>query len=375
MKRSALAIAILALAGCGGGGSSPGTRSTGTPVSVPTPSPTPTAPLSSKAALRGLVAMGRAPSPSGTPTNDFEEINAHPAVYVATVINLYWSQLEPEQGVFDDTQLQAALANITAYNAKYPATPVVGKLRIRMGAGTPAWVIATTGGVTFTDANGDTGTIGQYWTPTYASEWQALQAHLASEFDGSSQIAEVAISSCSSLTAEPFIAPQSPSAISALHAAGYTDAEGMSCLSNAPNDYAAWKKTPLDFTFNAFAQTDTGRPVANDTFPIQVMDAFRAKFGTRGVVANHGLQSPLAPGAVPIYTEFTNLYNEALAAHPPSMSPLEFQTYSPTVDWPTTIALGLTYHPSEIEIWDTTAAGGAAPLTQAQLQSWATSLQ
>jgi len=186
-------------------------------------------------------------------------------------------------------------------------------------------------------------------------------------------IGEVAITSCSSRTGEPFIIPNGAATIATLHAAGYTDAQMMACLSGAYADYAMWNLTPLDYTFNAFSAFDSGVDVVNTTFPIQVMDAFRAALGTRAVVANHGLNVPLTTGAMPVYAEFTNLYNEAQTQG--TISPLEFQTLSPTVDWPTVIASGLTYHPTEIEVWDTTAAGGSAPLTLQQLQSWAASLK
>ena len=105
------------------------------------------------------------------------------------------------------------------------------------------------------------------------------------------------------------------------------------------------------------------------------MDAFRAALGTRAVVANHGLNDPLAPAAVPIYNEFQNLYSQAAATTPPTISPLEFQTDGPNVNWPAVITYGLTYHPTELEIWDTVAAGGTANISQSQLASWAASLK
>lgn len=335
--------------------------------------PPPTSPSGSvKPTLKGLVTQG--PSMTRTPpANNFEELNAHPGVYSAAVIQLYWSQLEPSQGVFDDSSLTSAMASLAAYNTKYPATPVVGKLRIFMGLGTPAWVVSATGAVVVTDSSGNSATVGEFWTPAYAALWQALQQHLASEYDSSPMIGEVAITSCSSLTGEPFILPHNKAAIAVLQQAGYTDAQGMACLTNAPKDFAAWKDTPLDYTFNSFTQTDSGVGVSDTVFPVQEMDAFRAALGTRGVVANHGLQPTLKAAAVPVYAGFQALYTQA--AVDGTISPLEFQTYGPTVDWASSIALGLTYHPTEIEIWDTVAAGGAAPLSQTQLAGWATSLK
>ena len=368
-------LALSLLAGCASGApfstptaSTPTTTTTTTPTTPTTPAP------SVKTTLKGLVTMGPATPAGSVPANNFEELYAHPGVYSAAVIELFWSQLEPSQGVFDDSSLVAGLNGIAAYNAKYPSTPVVAKLRIFMGLGTPQWVISATGAVTLTDpTSGTSGTIGEFWTPAYRTLWQALQTHLASEYDTNATVAEVAITSCSSLTGEPFIIPNGKDGIAAFHAAGYTDAQAMTCLSGAPADYAAWKYTPLDFTFNPYVATDTGVGVAQTTFPIQIMDAFRAALGTRAVVANHGLQPTLSGQAPAIYTEFTNLYNQAVAAG--TISPLEFQTVSPTVDWPTSITDGLTFHPTEIEIWDTVAAGGQAPLSQSQLAGWAASLK
>jgi hypothetical protein len=94
------------------------------------------------------------------------------------------------------------------------------------------------------------------------------------------------------------------------------------------------------------------------------MQSFRSNLGSRAVIANHGLQSPLDPGAVPVYDEIATLGPA-----------IEFQTISPTVDWTSAFALGLTYHPTEVEIWQTTAAGGSANLSLTQLQEFAAELR
>ena len=375
-------VVLAGLTGCGGGGGAPATATvppaamTPTPTPTPTPAPTPTPSSAPKPILKGLVTQGAASqSAANPPANSFAELNAHPGVYTAAVVDLFWSQLEPSQGVFDDSALTSALAKLAAYNTQYPTTPVTAKLRIFAGVGTPAWVIAATGGVTITDSQGHSGTGGKFWTTAYQGFWRGLQAHLAAAYDASAMVSEVAISSCSTITAEPFILPHDAATIVALMQAGYTDAQGRACLTNAPGDYAAWTRTPLDYTFNTFTTIDGGTPGTDTAFTIQVMDAFRAALGTRGVVANHGLQSPLGPGATSIYGEFANLYTQAQAATPPTVSPLEFQTISPTVDWPSAITLALTYHPTEIEVWDTVAAGGQAPLSLAQLQQWAAALK
>ena len=326
-----------------------------------------------KSPIVGLVTMGNEGfvSTGSAPINDLAEANAHPGVYSGVVILVTWAQLEPQQGVFDDTAIDDALNNIQSYNLRYPQTPIVGKLRVFCGLGTPTWVIQNYGGVSITDSTGHAVTIGKFWTSQYEGLWKQLQDHLASVYDDNPLIGEVAVTSGCTLTAEPFVLPFGSQAnIDALHSAGYTDAQMKAVLSNAYQDYASWQNTPLDYTFNSFLDTDSTPYTQDPNFTISVMQAFRSALGFRAVVANHALVDPVIASEVPIYQEFQNLYQQAIAINPNTRSFLEFQTDSPTVDWPTTIAFGLTYHPSEIEIWDTTAAGGTAQITQSELQQW-----
>jgi hypothetical protein len=319
-----------------------------------------------KSAIHGLVAMGSlnfTDVAGSIPDNGMEEINAHPGVYKAADVNLTWAQLEPAQGVFDDSALQNALATIAAYNARFPTTPVTAKLRIYTGPNVPAWIFALTGGpITVANSSGSM-QIAAFWSSAYITAWRALQAHLAGEYDASSAIAEVAVSSCASLTAEPFVAPLDAVSLTAMEPAGFSDTSYQACLRGAPADYAAWVKTPLDYTFNGYRDFSSGTLIADPAFTISVMQAWRTSLGSRAVVANHGLQPVIASGAQPVYAELQTLG-----------PPMEFQTISPTVDWDASIATAMTYHPSEIEIWPTTAAGGSANVSLTQLQTYAAEL-
>ncbi len=364
---------MMCLAACSGeGGSSTNvpapTVSTNPMVSPsmqPTSSPTAGPASTTKTPIHGLLSMGSLSftHQGGLPDNGMEEINAHPGVYSGAVINVTWAQLEQTQGNFDDSAIDSALSTIAAYNAKYPATPVVAKLRIDAGANVPAWVMQVAGGPIGVTGKYGTIEIAAFWTTAYDVAWQALQAHLASVYDRSAAIAEVAISSCSSQTDEPFVIALDSASLAAMRPFGFSDATLMACLTNATSDYAAWKNTPLDFTFNQFRLSDGPSLVPDPAFTTLVMQEFRSAIGLRGVIANHGLQSPLASGAQPVYDEIATLG-----------PPIEFQAYSPLVDWPSTFALGLTYHPTEFEIWQTIAAGGQANLSQAQLAQFASQL-
>jgi hypothetical protein len=351
-----LASAIL-LAGCGG--------SSSMSSSAPPPTP-PSAPA--KVPLNGLVAMGNedfATNPALLPDNNLADPIANPDVYVAAVILVTWNQLQPTgPDSIDTSAIDAAISNIAAYNASHPGHTMVGKLRVFAGVNSPQWAMNLDGPPISVSVNGRTATLPRYWTANYSAAWTGLQTLLAAKYDANPMIGEVAVSGCSSTTAEPFIHSFGPGITPILQAAGYTEAQYMACLTSMGAQYAAWTQTPLDYTFNTFTGIDTGNPVSNPAFTLQAMAAWRQSLGSaRGVIANHGLQPNLTADAQQIYPEFLTLG-----------PPIEFQSYGPTVNWDQTVALAVTYKATELEIWPTTQGGGAAQISLAQLQTYASEI-
>ncbi len=346
--------ATLVLLGCGAG-------------TVNTPSTPTTPPIfpGTKTPIHGLVSMNNesfVSNPNLTPDNSQTEPIADPNIYVASVVLVTWKQLQPNNGsTLDTSAIEAGLSAIAAYNTAHPGHTMTAKLRVFAGLNAPAWVLALDGGPYTATINGTTGSIPKFWTADYTTAWTNLQNQLAAIYDKDPRIQEVAVSGCASRTAEPFIFTSEATLIPSLQSAGYTDAQFQTCLSTMATQYAAWANTPLDYTFNGFTHLDSGKPAIDTNFPIQVMTAWRTALGTaRGILANHGLQPTLNADAPPIYAEFTTLG-----------PPLEFQSIGPTVNWDQTIALGLTFHPTEIEIWQTTQGGGSAVISYTQLQTYA----
>jgi hypothetical protein len=352
---ASLALAFsVAINGCGGSSSS-----------APTPTPNPTPVPATKSPLQGLVAMGDEgfnTNPALTPNNNLADPITNPNIYIAAVILVTWNQLQPTGPTsFDTSAIDTALANITAYNSTHASHPLVGKLRVFAGINTPAWAMNLDGPPVTGTINGVTASFPRYWTANYTSAWTNLQNLLAARYDTNPLIGEVAVSGCSSTTAEPFIHAFGTTVTPLIQAAGYTDAQYMTCLSSMATQYAAWTHTPLDYTFNTFTALDSGNPVSNSAFTLQVMSAWRTSLGSaRGVIANHGLQPTLTSDALAIYPEFVTLG-----------PPIEFQSYGPTVNWDQTVALAVTYKATELEIWTTTQAGGQAVISLAQLQAYA----
>jgi hypothetical protein len=320
-----------------------------------------------KEPLHGLVAMAplaflNNPTVNSTPNNDMAEINVHPRVYVAAVINVTWAQLESTRGTYAFDAIESALSTIATYNATYPAHPVVGKLRVYAGATSPSWLTALAGGSATIMGLKNLITIPTFWTAGYKTEWQSLQQALAARYDADPRIAEIGMTSCMSVTAEPFFIPGDPTSIAALQAAGFDDQQFETCLSGVVDDYLPWVRTPVDYSFNPFRSTDGTQVVYEQLVTTSIMTAWRSKRGNLGVISNHDLDCPVTGNLPPLYTELSTLG-----------PPMEFQAFGPTIpSWPNAIALGLATGASEIEIFPTTDAGGQAPITLAQLQVWAT---
>ena len=206
--------------------------------------------------------------------------------------------------------------------------------------------------------------VGRFWSIPYRAAWKRLQDALAASYDTHPLVQEVAVSSCSSMTAEPFIVALNKDNIPVLHAAGYNDEAMKAGLLGAIDDYASWRHVALDYTFNLFRSCDNCKIQAVPEFAPQVMNTWRKRLGPRAVIANHGLQVQLTSAALGVCAEIKKLG-----------SPVEFQTYSPTVDWEASVRVGLSYGVTELEIWDTKESGGIAPISYQQLKTWQAALK
>src|SRR5262249_52029345 len=148
--------------------------------------------------------------------------------------------------------------------------------------------------------------------------WRALQAALAARYDAEPLIRQVAITSCAPQTDEPFVPTIDGTAKQALLDKGYTDDAEKDCLSHAIDDYADWKQTLIDYTFNPFNSINGG--AADTDFTVSVMQACRDALGSRCVLDNHALGWPLAE------TDKLLTVYEALKT---LGGPINFQTQSP----------------------------------------------
>ena len=315
-----------------------------------------------KRPLCGLVTMGnlRFLRTGEQPDNALREATVHPGIYAASIVNIRWRDIEPAPEVFNFTAIDAALGLIRSYNEKVSAPKMKAKLRVDAALNASSWVKALSGGAVKIDVFDHQEEIPRFWTEPYKVAWRLLQSELAKRYDTDPMLGEVAVSSCTSVSAEPFVLPLNPSSITNLLAAGFADDKYLLCLSSAQKDYAAWAQTPLDFTYDMYHRIDSHHLIADPSIVIGLMNAWRETLGRRGIIATHGLRAnALRPAAALLYEEIARLG-----------PPIAFQTYSPFVNFSEAIARGLRYRATELEMWDTVDAGGLAQFTGEELRRW-----
>jgi Beta-galactosidase len=206
-----------------------------------------------KALLLGLVDKGSEASyhqGQPYPVIDLSDVTSRAPAVGGVVVNQTWAQLEPEQGTYDFSTLDASLAVVAAYNQAHPSSTLGVRLRVFAAYAAPDWA-KTLDGTPITvaaTASNTGGTLGRWWESGYRDAWAGLQKALAARYDTNPTLNEVAVSSCTTLTAEPFV--MSPGAITGAEADGWTTTDQQSCLDGAFSDYAPWAHTAIYYPMN-----------------------------------------------------------------------------------------------------------------------------
>jgi hypothetical protein len=158
----------------------------------------------------------------------------------------YWSQIEPEKGVFDWSQIQSDMAPWIAAHKK-----VI--LRISTsgaaswdppysGEGTPAWVYGD-GARSVTD-NGET--VPVYWDQAYLTDYRSFVQSFGAEFDGNPNVAfiQAGIGMGGETLPET---NASASGVAAWESDGYADPLWLSTVETIASFYeSAFRVTPVD---------------------------------------------------------------------------------------------------------------------------------
>ena len=226
----------------------------------------------------------------------------------------------------------------------------------------PDWAKALGGPPIETIFNEKPRAVGRFWSPAYRQAWAQLQQQLAARFDNRPLIREVAVTSCMSYTAEPFVVPIQEGVLTPLRANGFTDAAYKDCLAHAVADYAPWQRSRLVLSVNPL-RTAYGQGNGDQAFTEGLMRDCRQTIGRRCVFDNHDLDTDLPGPLYRIYATMKQLGPE-----------IEFQTWRTTPkDFDGTIRLGVSYGASSIELYQD--YGGFPLVPDARLRQWAAMLE
>ncbi len=290
---------------------------------------------------------------------------------VGVVVNATWAQLEPQQGEFNFGVLDASFEAIAAYDRAHPKSPLGARLRIFTAFAAPAWAKALGGpAITVPVKAGTTSTptLGRWWEAPYRSAWTGLQQALARRYDSQPVLRDVAVSSCATLTAEPFVI--APGTLQAASAAGWTPAAQQACLDGAFSDYAAWRHTAIYYPMNPFP----GDPAITTEVMSRCSDS-KARGGPWCILGNNALSpdSATTQRVASVYAEINTLWSAN-----PTATPVSFQMNGPQ---PSTyceaMVVAVEHHAQSVELWPKTGptAGGFTAFPSSTLLAWDSALR
>jgi hypothetical protein len=188
------------------------------------------------------------------------------------------------------------------------------------------------------------------------------------------------VTSCATLTAEPFTFSPSPVLTAELLGDGWSTAAQEGCLKGAFSDYAGWKHTPIDYAVNAFSALDPEAHVyhPDPAFSDEVLTRcanLLSQDHRSCIMSNHALDAGSASATsrqASVYTTIQTLYQR----HHGQVA-VDFQTYSPdTFGGCQAIDVAVAHHAQSVELWPPSPIfKGFSAYTPSTLYGWARALR
>jgi hypothetical protein len=262
------------------------------------------------------------------------------------VVDVAWAEIQPLPfgPLAANNAIDQALASVRALPG---GGDMRIKLRVNAGVDAPEAAKELGGAPVAVEYDGYrelAGTVGRFWTPEFGAAYDDLQVRLAAAYDRVPEIAQVEITRCMTFYAETFLrqagTPQTPLA---LLAAGFTTEADKRCHRQQVQAHRVWRRTRSGLAFNPYHRIDpNGQVTAELAFPKEMMGFCRMVLGSRCVLENYSLSSPLRDR---LYDE---LYPMLLAAG----GPLAFQTAAEARigDWRGTLAYAVDAGAASVEL-------------------------
>jgi len=216
------------------------------------------------------------------------------------VVKSSWADLQPTAGgpIAEQNDIDDAIVRARELG-------MVLKLRVYTGTQAPEWAKQLGGPpVPLVDpADGQTTTIGRFWTEPFGRAYADFQGLLAARYDGVAEIRETVVSRCTTVFAEPFIRQTAAAEnLTTYAAAGLNDETDLRCFKEQVDAHDVWKRTRSDLAVSPYqsvqakvAARDEGRAERGGdlAIPEQVMRYCRERLGPRCVLENNSLRIEL----------------------------------------------------------------------------------
>jgi hypothetical protein len=221
-----------------------------------------------------------------------------PTGYGGFVILTDWATLEPTQGRYDFSAVDAGLnTTLPSLRAKLRVTPPY-----------PAWMLKALGSVAYTQPQqGINTTIPRVWDARFAALYAKLQAALAAKYDQDDRLAVVVATGPAGYYAEPFLLWNAASA-GPLVVGGYTSALQSASMRACLTACGVWQHTPVAVALNPPNDKGLiGEPQAT-------MALTRITLGVTAILENNSWRDGYGPSGADPYSK---MYKAMAAAGAP----------------------------------------------------------
>ncbi|HLX58816.1 MAG TPA: beta-galactosidase [Ktedonobacteraceae bacterium] len=173
--------------------------------------------------------------------------NSNNPYLAGTHLGFYWSQLEPQKGVYDWSAIDKAMQPWTNNGKKIilrvSTSGYTSWYRPYSGNGTPEWVYKLgVSSVTETDGS----ILPQYWNPIFLSNLKVFMHAFALRYDGNPNVAYIDVSLGIGGEAKADSHNSNPNQLNLWHSIGYTNALWWGAIQQIMAIYqSSFSKTPL----------------------------------------------------------------------------------------------------------------------------------
>jgi hypothetical protein len=268
---------------------------------------------------------------------------ANADLVTGAVIPVDWADLQPDGSgsLAHPNPIDRALETVASSRE---LAGVRLKIRVDAGLGAPAWLLDEAGSVPVAARDGsERGRLPRSWTDAYGAAYEKLQALLADSYDGQARVAEVVMSGCMTLFAEPLLRGNLTSqSLRDLTSAGLNVERDQACLRRAVHAHEAWKRTASSLALNPFQRVAADGSIGRDiAFALELARVCRDALGSRCLLQNNSIRWP------PI-DEYADLYAGMERLGPP----IAFQTAAPARigDWSRTLRWAAAHGARSVEV-------------------------